>query len=307
MVINNIVIHLFVIFLFGIVCISIVNAYGIVSDIYDVDSYNLGVGGGEDLDNARSLILAESGAIIYDPSYGGEAYRYPEDIALISLETSPITGGGGGGSSGGGGSGGGSSDFECTINQDCKVSYSCISRLCVRLFDLRILNFKSPIKREEFLEFEYKISLLEQFEGSVEITYWIEDKNRTRIALGSEIIYFNGTDQIVKPKEIFIPSNLIEGNYEFYLSANTTNTVLEYSQPIFLKISKNKIVVQKPFDWKFWIILSGSVLFALGIAIIYVKRKNEIIYWLSNLFYKILNWFKERGRQFSSWIRNLFS
>lgn len=148
----------------------------------------------------------------------------------------------GGGSSSGGSSGGSvTKTLECSENSDCKTNEycsenkcivaecfedsvcnlnegeTCFEYKCVKLFDMEILDFKSPVKVGEFFNFSYFVKAVAEINGDVEIDFWIENSNKEIITSGKDTIYLASYDEKTKTKNLFLPENISSGTYTFYI------------------------------------------------------------------------------------------
>ncbi|MEK7184729.1 MAG: hypothetical protein AAB683_01160, partial [Patescibacteria group bacterium] len=100
----------------------------------------------------------------------------------VSTETTPPSGGEAGESSVGGGL------LRCVEKSDCEDDRECIDGLCVKLFDIKIIDFESPARLGEFFEFTYFIKAVAEINNDVVISFWIE-KGGEKISSGSDSIY----------------------------------------------------------------------------------------------------------------------
>jgi len=169
-------------------------------------------------------------------SYG--AGEYGSGLYGIG-EVPPSDTGDGGGTGGGGGGGGGAGvecfkdidcgyqrycfqnkchEAECFEDSECNVNQSevCWNFRCAKLFDIKILDFESPIKLGSFFEFTYFAKGAAEINGDVEINFWIE-QNGDIVTSGSDVVYFGSFEEKTETIKLFLPSDVESGTYEFYI------------------------------------------------------------------------------------------
>jgi hypothetical protein len=164
-----------------------------------------------------------------------------------------------GGSSGGGSSG--NKTFGCSLDTDCKPNQYCFNskcfdsecsdnsfceenegevcwnHRCVKLFDMEILEFESPVKLGEFFNFTYFIKAVAEIKGDVEIDFWIE-KDGNKIASGKDTIYMSGFEEKTKFKKLFLPSDVASGSYMFYIQVTYETYTAKAYRNIEIRVDK---------------------------------------------------------------------
>jgi hypothetical protein len=278
----------------------------IVSDVYEVDSYNLGVGGGEDFDNeSRSIILAESGAIFVQNEYGGEEYRYPEDVLIVQ---EPDFGGGGG--SGGAGASAGSAGGGCFNSEDCGAGLHCLNGICLRLFNISIIKINSPILKNESFELVYEIEVLFEPQENIAIQgFLIGDENEI-LSFDEENINLKQNSKENLIFEIPVPEKINSGPYNFTLRAIHLNLSQSESRNYFLTVRDDSIEVGKKYDWDLILAISILSLFFIGglvyLILYYRKNKDTIIFNFVSFFSNVYEKIKIGWRRFILWIKEKF-
>lgn len=120
-------------------------------------------------------------------------------------------------SSGGGGSSG--KIYECFLDQDCKKSYVCYNNKCVKLFDIKILSFKSPANTKDYFNFTYFMKGMAEINSDVIVNFWLE-KYGEKVSEGRDTIYLRSFDEKTETTSLFLPGSIKAGNYRFYIEIN---------------------------------------------------------------------------------------
>ncbi len=210
------------------------------------------------------------------------------------------------GSCGGGPSGGGSSGtatYQCTQDSNCKTNQYCFNHTCyeaecfdnsvcntnegetcwnhrcVKLFDMEILNFESPVKVGEFFNFTYFVKAVAEINGDVQIDFWIENKDQNKIASGRDTIYMSGFEEKTKAKKLFLPSDLSSGSYMFYIQVTYGTYTAEAHRNIEINIDENGLATISLIpEFNYLTVYIISVLIGLGVFIVclifYLERRK---------------------------------
>ncbi len=306
MVINNLVLAFVLIFISILIASPLVFSQEIVSDIYEVDSYNLGISGGEDTDNlTRSILLAEPGTIFVQNEYGGEEYRYPEDILIIEGTSSDGSGSGGGGGGGAGGGGG------CITSLDCENGLHCLNGVCLRLFNLTINRINSPIEKNGSFEVVYEIEPLFNPVEEIYVQGLVFDTGENVISLAEENLSLNRNEAVELVKKIPVPLNIESGPHNFSIRAIYLNLSQSDQKNYFLSVRDENIRVRKQRDLD---LIIGFTIFSIfilvGLAYLisyYIKNKDEIVFKLASFFSNLGEKIKIKWREFILWIRRKLS
>jgi len=166
--------------------------------------------------------------------YGVGDYGVGEVPAADDSSSSSSSGGGGGGS--GGGSSIVKEEVECSQDSDCQPNQYCFENechnaectndevceenevchqyRCVKLFDVEIKEFESPVKLGDFFDFTYLIKGMADFNDDVTISFSIERDGET-VTSGQDVIYLGSFEEKTKTTKLFLPSTVASGVYTF--------------------------------------------------------------------------------------------
>lgn len=233
------------------------------------------------------LILAENyGA----GTYGYGVYGTGEVVALPS---------GGGGPSSGATT---TSTPECSQNLDCGENRYCFDNVCfdaqcfddslcnviegetcwnfqcVKLFDIKIIEFDSPAKLGEFFDFTYFIKGVAEINGDVEINFWIEQGGRI-VSSGTDVIYMGSFEEKTETTKLFLPSDVSSGTYEFFVKVNLGTYTVESHRTMEIVVGEEGIATigfsPETRELRMYII---AILIGLGVFIIllifYLERRK---------------------------------
>ena len=171
-------------------------------------------------------------------------------VAESSTSSSSSGGGGGGGSSGGGGGAGAiritepgsidEEDYECDTHDDCSGDKACFYHQCVKLFDIKILEVDSPIGSDGYMGFTYFVKGMANFSNDIIIDFWLE-KDGTEISSGRDTIYLGSFEEKTESTKIFVPKNLSDGNYNFYVQVGYENYVATAKRTVYVEVTEDGI------------------------------------------------------------------
>ncbi len=188
--------------------------------------------------------------------------------------------------SGGGGGGGIKIKGECSQNYDCQESDEvCLDNKCVKLFDIKIIDFESPIKLGEFFEFTYFVKGMANISGDVEIYFWIGDE-KEKITSGQDVIYLGNFEEKTETTKIFLPSTVESGVYKFFVQVSFGEYKVQSHRTIEIEVKKGFAEIKgirEKSNRNYIYYLLG--IFALVILIILIKILRKI-----NFANKIRNW-----------------
>ena len=122
------------------------------------------------------------GLVLGDEETNG--FLYGVNPAIVS----PIAGGGGAAAASG------ALIVECQTTSDCGPEKYCLNSQCLKIFDLKILNFDSPVQPGEFFDFDYFIKGMANISGDVNMQFWIE-QNGEIITTGNDIIFVGNFEE----------------------------------------------------------------------------------------------------------------
>ena len=187
--------------------------------------------------------------------------------------------------------GGGGIIRECVNDTKCEGKDEvCWEHKCVKLFDIKIIDFESPIKLGEFFDFTYFVKGMADISGDVEIQFWIEKKGEI-ITSGSDIIYFGDFEEKTETTKIFLPSNVDSGIYDFFVQVSYGAYTAKSHRTIEIKVKEGfaEIISIETSEVKLYVIsaLVGLVVFIL-FFIFYLERKK-----IKAQFIQEKRWFKK--------------
>ena len=146
-------------------------------------------------------------------------------------------------------SGGGTSSviYQCRENNDCSSDEVCLNNQCVKLFDIKIIDFDSPAKLGEFFEFTYFVKGMAEINGDVQIDFWME-KNNEIVTSGSDVIYFGSFEEKTEKTKIFLPENMESGIYQFFVQVNYGSYKVSSHRTVQIEVGEKGVVKIKTID-----------------------------------------------------------
>ena len=222
----------------------------------------------------RDEVVCPSTICIQNSYSGGTLSFNVTGFTVYSSEETPTDEEVGGGA-GGGGAGGG---VECTDNSQCEGGEVCWNYQCAKLFDIKIIDFESPVKLGDFFEFSYLVKGVAEINGDVEIDFWIE-RNNEIITAGKDVIYLGSFEEKIETTKIFLPSGFESGIYEFHVRVSHPSYSAESSRTIEVQV-KEGIAIIGPLELgtiQKYIIISLVILAVIILAVIfYIERRKFI-------------------------------
>ncbi|MCH7568912.1 MAG: hypothetical protein IIA87_05850 [Nanoarchaeota archaeon] len=130
-------------------------------------------------------------------------------------------------------------DAQCFEDSSCNTieGETCWNFQCVKLFDIKILDFESPAKLGEFFDFTYFIKGAADVNGDVEIHFWIEQDGNI-VTSGSDVIYMGSFEERTETTKLFLPSDIASGTYEFLIQVNLGTYTAEAHRTIEITVSE---------------------------------------------------------------------
>jgi len=168
---------------------------------------------------------------------------------------------------------------ECFDDSVCKKDEVCWHGRCVKLFDVEIIDFESPIELGTFFDFTYSLKGMAEINNDVEIQFWIE-KEKEVVTSGQDTIYMSSFEQKTKTTKLFLPSDITSGKYVFYVQVSYGTYTAKSHRTIEIKVEEEiaRITVPPTF-WGFEIymiiisiLIASSVFILLLIIRILVKK-----------------------------------
>ena len=142
------------------------------------------------------------------------------------------------------------------------------------IFSIRIIDFQSPVKLGEFLEFSYSTIGISGINGTSEINFWIE-KDGEIITSGSDTIYLE-VEEKIRTADIFLPTSVKSGIYELKIEVDYEGHIRNAYRTIEINI-KQGIATINSGSGKFniFIIIALIILMIFNIYMIYhIERKK---------------------------------
>ncbi len=112
--------------------------------------------------------------------------------------------------------------YECISDSQCKDDRVCYQNLCVKLFDIKLIEVDSPIGENNTLSFKYFLKGMANISSDVLINFWLENEKGI-ISSGQDTIYIGFFEEKTEQTKIFLPKNLTAGQYEFYVQVTYEN------------------------------------------------------------------------------------
>ncbi len=164
-------------------------------------------------------------------------------------------------------------EYECTSNLNCSQDEACLNGQCVKLFDVKIIEFNSPVKLGEFFEFIYFIKGMANISGDVTIDFWIE-KNGEKVTSGSDVIYFGEFEEKTEKTKIFLPKSVESGVYQFFVQASFGSYVVKSHRTIEIEV-KDGIATLEPREAKRMNLLIPLIAIVLLLSALFVGLRVQ--------------------------------
>jgi hypothetical protein len=180
--------------------------------------------------------------------------------------------------------------YECTQDSDCdEEGEICWNHVCAKVFDIKIIDFESPIKLGEFFEFTYLVKGMAKIDGDVEVQFWIEKQGET-ISSGLDTIYIGNFEEKIETTKIFLPQNVDSGVYQFFIQIGYGSYTARSSRTIEIEVKEGIagiISIQEDSKLSPYVVLGILLLIALiifGIILLrYIKKRKKIIFKVSKI------------------------
>lgn len=117
-------------------------------------------------------------------------------------------------------------------------------------FDIKILEVESPINLGESFNFMYFVKGVGEINNDVTIDFWIE-KNGEIITSGSDVIFMGSNEEKIESTNLFLPSGVDSGIYQFIIKVSYRNIKAEAHRTIELTIKDGKAAIDFLFDIRF--------------------------------------------------------
>ena len=83
-------------------------------------------------------------------------------------------------------------------------------------FDVKIVDFESPMELGEFFEFTYLVRGMSGINDDVKINFWIEKQGEI-VSSGSDTVFIGDFKEKIETTKIFLPKSVESGVYDFVL------------------------------------------------------------------------------------------
>jgi hypothetical protein len=157
---------------------------------------------------------------------------------------------------------------ECEEDSGCAGEYEyCWEGKCVKIFDIKIIDFESPVNLGEFFDFTYFLKGMADIEGDVVIDFSIE-KNNEKITSGSDTIYFGSFEEKTETTKIFLPTSAKSGIYEFVIQVSYGKYIAKSHRTVEIEVNGNIAEINSPkekFNYKY---LVGSIFILIALIVI---------------------------------------
>jgi hypothetical protein len=174
--------------------------------------------------------------------------------------------------------------YECAQDSDCnETDQVCWNHVCVKLFDIKIIDFESPRKLGDFFEFTYLAKGMANISEDVEILFWIEKQGEI-ITSGSDTIYIGNLEEKIETTKIFLPESVESGVYQFYVQVSYEAYTAKSHRTIEIEIKEGGITgiisipdKSKISNYLYYIIilLVLVIIIIFGIVLILRYRKRR--------------------------------
>jgi len=142
------------------------------------------------------------------------------------------------------------------------------------IFSIRVIDFQSPVKLGEFLEFSYTTRGVSGINGTSEVNFWIEKEGEI-ITSGSDTIY-SGVEGKIRTARIFLPTSVESGIYNLKIEVDYQGYIADAHRTIEIKVKGGFATINPGFGkLNIFIIIALVILTILNICIIYrIERKK---------------------------------
>ena len=142
------------------------------------------------------------------------------------------------------------------------------------IFSIGIIDFQSPVKLGEFLEFSYSTRGVSGINETSDVNFWIE-KDGKIITSGSDTIYL-GVEGKIRTANIFLPTSVKSGIYELKIEVDCEGHIRNAYRTIEINIKQGIATINfGSGKFNIFIIIALIILMILNIYMIYrIERKK---------------------------------
>jgi len=120
----------------------------------------------------------------------------------------------------------------------------------VRQFDIKILDFESPINLGDDFNFMYFVKGVGDFNTDITIDFWVEKEGEI-ITSGSDVVFMGANEEKTEAASLFMPNDVESGDYKFVIKVSHGSIKAEAHRTIELTIEDGKAVISSLFDIRF--------------------------------------------------------
>lgn len=120
----------------------------------------------------------------------------------------------------------------------------------IRQFDIKILDFESPINLGESFNFMYFVKGVGDFNVDITIDFWVEKEGEI-ITSGSDIVFMGSNEEKTEAASLFMPSGISSGTYKFVIKVSYGNIKAEAHRTIELTVRDGEAIIDSLFDIRF--------------------------------------------------------
>jgi len=143
------------------------------------------------------------------------------------------------------------------------------------IFSIQIIDFQSPAKLGEFLEFSYSTMGISGINGTSQVNFWIE-KGGEIITSGSDTIYL-GVEERIRTADIFLPTSVKSGIYELKIEVDYEGHTRSAHRTIEIKVKRGFATINPGFGkLNISLIITLAILIVLNIYMIYYIERKKI-------------------------------
>lgn len=176
-----------------------------------------------------------------------------------------------------GGGGGNIPQVECMDDSQCTGGKVCWENKCVQLFDVKIIDFSSPVKLGDFFGFTYYIKGQADINNDVAVSFWIQNQSGYKVTTGSDTIYMGTFDEKTETTKIFLPTTLESGVYDFYVEVNFNNYHADSHRTIQIEVKNGVATITNAGPNITLYLILGSILLVLILFfIVFLRRRTRI-------------------------------
>ncbi len=143
-------------------------------------------------------------------------------------------------------------------------------------FDIKIIDFESPIELGEFFEFSYLVKGMAGINDDIEIRFQIEKQGKI-ITSGSDTIYMGDFEEKIETTKIFLPKIMESGIYDFVVEVAYENYEAKSYRTIEIEVKEEiATIISEPKDPKIYVISALISLAVFILSLIFFLERKKI-------------------------------